>query len=348
MSIPTQARQYVLPKFEGIQSLTVREVPVPKPKVNKVLVKIHAVSLNYRDLIISLDKYPLPKKEKDLVPCSDLAGEIVSVGEDVKKWRVGDRVCANFALGHIYGDPDMGKLGTALGGAVDGGLTEYAAFPEQSLVKVPDYMTYEEASTLPCAAVTAYNGLCGSTPVKGGDWVLVQGTGGVSIFGLQLAVALGANVIATSSSDEKLKLATKLGAKHTVNYKTTPDWEKAVLELTGGRGVDHVIEVGGPGTFAKSLTSIRMGGSVYVIGFLGAGAGDDSSLSMQILSKAAVVRGVLVGSVQQFEDMNRLLTAREIHPVIDRVFEFEEAQEAYKHLQSQKHVGKIVIRVTKA
>ncbi|KIP06634.1 hypothetical protein PHLGIDRAFT_72382, partial [Phlebiopsis gigantea 11061_1 CR5-6] len=333
----------------GIHNLTVREFSVPQPKATEVLVKIHAASLNvrrFRDLIIANGTYPAAKNE-GLVPCSDMAGEVVAVGDAVAKWAVGDRVSANFNINHIFGDLTSENKDTALGGGIDGVLTEYRVFPSESLVRIPEHLSYEEASTLACAAVTAYNALLGPIPLKGGDWVLIQGTGGVSIFGLQLAAASGANVIATSSSDDKLEIAKKLGATHVINYKKTPDWEKEVLKITGGRGVDHIIEVGGPGTLNKSLESVRIGGSVHVIGFVAGRDADASQLPLQVLFKAATLRGILIGSRTQFEDMNRLIDARQIKPVVDSVFAFEQAQDAYAHLASQKHVGKVVIKVSK-
>ncbi|GJE89034.1 NAD(P)-dependent alcohol dehydrogenase [Phanerochaete sordida] len=344
--VPSKAREYFLPQLDGIHNLTIREVDVPQPGPTEVLVKVHAVSLNFRDLIIAQGTYPGPK-HAGLVPCSDMAGEIVARGAAVTEWAVGDRVAANFTQAHLHGDITRPMLDTALGGSIDGVLTEYRAFPADTLVRVPDYMTYEEASTLPCAAVTAYNALLGPAPLKGGDWVLVQGTGGVSVFALQIAAASGANVIATSSSDAKLALAKKLGAQHLINYKTTPDWEQEVLKITGGRGVDHVIEVGGPGTLTKSLDAVRMAGWVHLIGFLAGAQGDASDVPLKVLFKAAQLRGILIGSRVQFEDMLHLFSAREIHPVVDKVFDFEQAQEAYKLLESQKFIGKVVIKVSK-
>ncbi|KAI0337720.1 NAD-P-binding protein [Trametopsis cervina] len=346
MSIPAEARQYVLPKFDGINNLTVRQAPVPKPGKGEVLVKVHAVSLNYRDLMIASGKYGLPSPE-NVIPCSDMAGEIVAVGEGSRSehWKVGDRVCANFTQDHLHGDLTPEIQRTALGGSLDGCLAEYRTFPSYSLVKVPDNLSYEEASTLPCAAVTAWNALQGPKPVKAGDYVLVQGTGGVSIFALQFAVASGAIVIATSSSDEKLEIAKKLGAHHLINYKTTPDWDKEVLKITGGEGVHDIVEVGGPGTLDKSLNCVRMAGWIHVIGFLAGTDADMSGVPMKTLFKACMLRGVLIGSRTQFEDMNRLISGRKLKPVVDKVFSFDEAQAAYEYLESQKHVGKVVIKV---
>ncbi|KDQ55976.1 hypothetical protein JAAARDRAFT_195217 [Jaapia argillacea MUCL 33604] len=344
MSIPTLTREYRLPKNGGIHNLTLQETSIRAPSSSEVLVKVHAVSLQYRDLMVTTGKYPGAKE--DLVPGSDLAGEILAVGDSVTKWKKGDRVCANFALDHVYGDTSQDIGNTALGGPIDGVLTEYKILPAHSLVRVPEHLSYEEASTLPCAAVTAYNALHGPTPIKGGDTVLVLGTGGVSIFGLQFAVASGATVIATSSSDAKLEIAKNLGPKHVINYNQYPDWDKEVLKITNGRGVDHVIEVGGSGTFDKSLNSARYAGWIHVIGFVG-GAGDTKDIPRKALNKAALIRGIRIGSRSQFEDMNRLISGQTIKPVVDRVFSFEEAQKAYEYLQSQKHVGKVVIRVSK-
>ncbi|KAI0689391.1 NAD-P-binding protein [Cytidiella melzeri] len=359
MSIPTQTRQYVLPKaslFDAIENLTIREVPITQPKASEVLVKVHAVSLNFRDLLIAKGHYIAPTPA-NLIPCSDMAGEIVAIGGGVKPdlWKVGDRVCANFTLDHIDGDLTPKAQATALGGSIDGCLTEYRTFPAHSLVKCPENLSYEEASTLPCAAVTAWNALYGPKPLKGGDYVLVQGTGGVSMhlayalrlcsFALQLAVASGATVIATSSSDEKLEAAKKLGAQHVINYKDTPDWDKEVMKITNGVGVDHIIEVGGPDTLNKSLSCVRMAGWIHIIGFLGGWDSDVSQVPLKTLYRACMLRGILIGSRTQFEQMNRLIVARQIKPIVDKVFSFEQAESAYKYLESQKHVGKVVIKV---
>ncbi|KAH7924189.1 NAD(P)-binding protein [Leucogyrophana mollusca] len=342
MSIPKTIREY---RSQGDHhtNLKLQESPLSGPKANEVLVKIHAASLQYRDLMVSKGRYPGQKK--DVVPCSDMAGEIAAVGQDVTGWKVGDRVCANFALDHIHGDVNHDIQQTGLGGQIDGVLREYINVPVHSLVRVPDHLSYEEGSTLPCAALTAYNALLGPTPLKGGDFVLVLGTGGVSIFGLQLAVASGATVIATSSSDEKLEIAKKLGAHHVINYNTTPDWDDVVLKITEGKGVDHVIEVGGPGTIQKCIKAVRYAGWIHIIGFVAQGQGDLPIRAA--IGKALIFRGIQIGSVKQFEDMNRLIKAHQIHPVVDTVFPFEKAIEAYSYLESQKHVGKVVIKISK-
>ncbi|KAH9894770.1 NAD-P-binding protein [Cubamyces lactineus] len=343
-SIPLRTREYRIPKADGFQSLTLTEAPIPQLKATEVLIKVHAVSLQYRDLIIARGKYPRPQKD-NLIPCSDMAGEIVALGAEIKGWNLGDRVSSNFAVDHIFGDATDEIKATSLGGPIDGVLTEYKAIPAHALVRFPEHLSYEEASTLPCAAVTAYNALLGPCPLKGGDTVLVQGTGGVSIFALQLAVASGATVIVTSSSDIKLNIAKKLGAAHTINYTQTPNWDEEVLKITGGRGVDRIIEVGGPGTLMKSVNAVRCGGSIGLIGFV-AGPADVSMLPVEVIIKTILLRGILIGSRTQFEDMNKLISTAKLKPVVDKVFRFEEAREAYEYLASQKHVGKIVIKVS--
>lgn len=343
MSLPTKTRSYHLLE---VNNIVLRESDVPKLGSNEVLVKIHAVSLQYRDIVITNGTYPTGFKP-GLIPCSDAAAEIISVGNAVKDWKVGDRVCANFCLDHLNGDTNEKIQATALGGAIDGVLAEYKVFPAHSLVRIPENFTYEEASTLPCAALSAYNALLGPTPLKGGDFVLVQGTGGVSIFALQFAVASGATVIATSSSDEKLEVAKKLGAKYLINYKKTPNWDEEALKITNGRGVDHIVEVGGAGTIERSMKSVRPAGWIHTIGFV---SQDPSSgnIIMSSIRRACMIRGIQIGSVKQFEDMNRLISATGIKPVIDKVFSFEEYEEALKYLGSQQHVGKVVVKVAKS
>ncbi|KAI0077018.1 NAD-P-binding protein [Panus rudis PR-1116 ss-1] len=345
MSLPTKTVEYYLPKTTGIQDLTIREAPIQPLKANEVLVKIHAVSLNYRDLVIASGRYPALKPE--VVPCSDGAGEVIAVGSDVEGWKPGDRVTANFALDHLHGDVNAKIQRTTLGGAVDGVLTQYRNFPAHSLLKIPEHLSYEEAATLPCAAVTAWNALQGPTPLKAGDYVLVEGTGGVPIFALQFAAASGATVIATSSSNEKLEIAKKLGAKYTINYKENPNWGEEALKITGGRGVDHIIEVGGAGTLKQALPAVRYAGWVHGIGFVA--GGEDSKVSdlvLKLIFKGAIYRAILVGSVTQFEDMNRLIEGHKLRPIVDKVFPFDKAKDAYEYLASQKHVGKVVIKVS--
>ncbi|KAJ6548637.1 alcohol dehydrogenase superfamily protein [Mycena capillaripes] len=345
MTLPTTTRQYSYSQRGSFNNLVVQEVPVSAPHATEVLVKTHAVSLQFRDLMIAGGNY-FGSQPENLVPCSDMAGEVIAVGADVKEWKAGDRVCASFIIDKFHSD-STGEA--ALGGAVHGVLTEYRTFPAQALVAIPDHLSYEEASTLPCAAVTAYNALLsGYEPLKAGDVVLVQGTGGVSIFALQFAVASGATVIATSSSDEKLKTATKLGAKHVINYKTTPDWAAEVQKLTNGRGVDRVIEVAGNATLQQSINSVRKAGSIDIIGLLG-GLGEVPAVDIigPSIFKQLNIRGIYVGSVVQFKNMNRLMSANPetTRPIVDKVFGFDEAKEAFAHLESQAHVGKVVIKI---
>ncbi|KAJ6540013.1 hypothetical protein DFH09DRAFT_1368614 [Mycena vulgaris] len=345
MSFPPTTRQYAYPELGSYNNLVLQEVPVGAPKSNEVLVKTHAVSLQFRDLLIAGAMYPPP----NLVPCSDMAGEVIAVGDGVKEWKKGDRICANFMLDKLHGEQTAEIRATALGGAINGVLTEYRTYPAHSLVAIPSHLSYEEASTLPCAALTAYNALLsGYEPLKAGDTILVQGTGGVSIFALQFAVASGATVIATSSSDEKLKVATKLGAKHVINYKTTSNWDQEVLKLTNGMGVDRVIEVAGNSTLQRSISSVKISGSIDIIGLLG-GMADVPPVDIigPSIFKELKIRGISVGSVAQFKNMNKLISANVdlTRPIIDKVFAFEEAKAAYAYLESQAHVGKIVIKV---
>ncbi len=325
----------------GIDSLALAERPDPKPSYGQALVKIKAASLNFRDLLVVKGAYSrnLPP---GLVPCSDGAGEVVEIGEGVTRVKPGDRVAGIFMQTWISGELDEGKAKSALGGAIDGVLAEYVLFQEDGLVRVPEHLSYEEAATLPCAAVTAWNGLITSGGLKPGDTVLVLGTGGVSIFALQFAKISGARVIATSSSDEKLKRVKELGASDVINYKSVPDWEKKVLEITGRRGVDHVVEVGGAGTLPKSLRAVRMGGHISLIGVL-TGAGEANPLPA--VMKNIRIQGIYVGSREMFEAMNSAITFNQLHPVIDRVFSFEETKEAFGHMESGAHFGKVVIRL---
>ncbi|KIJ37709.1 hypothetical protein M422DRAFT_33607 [Sphaerobolus stellatus SS14] len=341
---PTITKEYRLPEYTGIQALRLHEAELVALRGNDVLMKVHAVSLQYRDLMVATGKYT-PGVKDNVLPCSDAAGEIVEVGSDVQGWKKGDRVCANFSVDHIAGDMTESIRQSALGGPIDGVLTQYKVLPAHCLVSIPGHLSYEEASTLPCAALTAYNALHGPVPMKAGDYILVLGTGGVSIFALQLATASGAVVIATSSSDEKLDKAKQLGAKHVINYKKTPEWDQEVLKITNGRGVDHIIEVGGPGTLPKSLKAVKYAGWIHTIGFLSSEPSEGANLAMECLSKACFIRGILIGSRHQFEDMNRLIIAARLRPVIDKVFSFDQAREAYEYLESQKHIGKVVIKV---
>lgn len=324
----------------GIENLNAVEKPDPEPGFYDVVVQVKATSLNFRDYQVVRGKYdpnmPLPR-----VPFSDGAGEVVAVGEGVTRFAVGDRVSSIFMRDWVGGQIQPHHAASALGGAIDGMLSGKVALPEHGLTPVPDHLSYEEAATLPCAAVTAWNGLVTQGGLKAGDTVLALGTGGVSIFALQFAKMFGAKVIITSSSDEKLARARELGADETINYKSNPDWEQEVLELTGGRGVDHVVEVGGPGTFAKSLQAVRMGGNIAMIGVLTGAAGEVPTAA--ILRKSVRVQGIYVGSREMFETMNRAISLHEMHPVVDITFPADEVQDALRHMGDAGHFGKIVV-----
>jgi len=323
----------------GFDSLRMTDRPDPRPGPGQVLLRMKAWSLNYRDLLVIKGHYN-PRLKLPLIPLSDGAGEVVDVGTDVTRVKIGDRVAGTFMPGWIDGRLTDAKARSALGGGVDGVLAEYAVLPAEGLVQVPAHLSDEEAATLPCAAVTAWNALVASGDIHAGDTVLIQGTGGVSLFALQFARLCGAAVIATSSSDAKLARVPQMGAAHGINYKTTPDWDKKVLELTGGLGVDHVVEVGGAGTVPRSLKSVRMGGTISLIGIL-SGVGEVNPLP--ILMKGVRVQGIFVGSRQMFEDMNRAIALHRLKPVVDRVFPFSEAHAALQYMESAAHFGKIVI-----
>lgn len=336
-------RAYQLPKGgAGIDALAKVERPNPKPAYRQVLVKVAACSLNFRDLGIVRGTYRMPVRD-NVIPLSDGAGEVVEVGGGVTRVKVGDKVAGCFFQRWPGGEPPPDVQAGALCGSIDGMLAEYAVLEEEGVVKIPAHLSLEEGATLPCAAVTVWNAMMEHARLIAGQTVLLQGTGGVSVFGLQLAHAMGIRTVITSSSDAKLARAKTLGASHTVNYKTTPDWEKAAMEFTAGRGVDHVVEVGGAGTLAKSFGAIRIGGRISMIGGL-SGAATELNPGL-ILARRANVQGISVGSTQMFEAVNRAIAANGIKPVIDKVFGFDEAIAAYKHMASGAHFGKIVIRV---
>jgi NADPH:quinone reductase-like Zn-dependent oxidoreductase len=326
----------------GAEGLKVEERPEPAPGPGEVAVRVRAASLNFRDLMVAKGLYN-PRIALPAVPLSDGAGEIVGVGPRVTDWHPGDRVAAAFMPGWVSGPPTEAGAHSALGAGGNGMLAEKVVLPASGVVRVPDHLTFEEASTLPCAAVTAWHALVSEGGVKAGDTVLIQGTGGVSTFALLFARMHGARVIATSGSDDKLARVISMGASDGVNYKTTPDWDKAVRGLTGGEGVDHVVEVGGAGTLTKSLRSVKMGGRVAMIGVLTGGAAEVTVLP--VLMKNIRVQGIYVGSRAMFEDMNRAITLHRTRPVIDRVFKLDEVQDAYRYMESASHFGKIVVRL---
>ena len=303
---------------------------------------MRAASLNFRDLLTVRGQYN-PRQPLPLIPCSDGVGEVVATGRGVSQVEVGDRVSPIFAQEWLSGQPTRSALASTLGGPLDGTLAEFMVLSEQGVVRVPEHLTDEEAASLPCAALTAWSALVTQGSLKAGDTVLVQGTGGVSIFALQFANLLGARVIVTSSSDEKLARARKLGAWETINYMTVPEWGKRALELTGGNGVDVVVEVGGAGTLARSLQAVRFGGQISLIGIL---AGASAELSViPILMRGVRVQGILVGHCDGFEAMNGAIAEHRLRPVVDRVFPLEQVREALEHMAGGKHFGKICLRV---
>src|SRR5690606_32564352 len=296
--------------------------------------RIRAASLNYRDLAVANGKYIGGPVARNVIPLSDGAGEVEAVGDGVTAFSPGDRVVATFT---------QGSPPAALGSPLDGTLTEYAVFPADGLLPIPAHLSFEEAATLPCAGVTAWNALMEGKITRPGDTVLTLGTGGVSILALQIAKAAGARVIITSSSDEKLERAKALGADATINYRRTPDWEKEVLALTGGRGADHVVEVGGAGTLPRSLQAVGQRGEIVLIGVLTPPSGDLNPHAL--MPKNATLRGVFVGDKPMFEALNRAIDVNAIQPVIDEVFDFDSAPDAYRRLESAQHFGQLVIRV---
>jgi NADPH:quinone reductase-like Zn-dependent oxidoreductase len=331
---------FEIQKSFGLDSLQLAERPDPKPGPGQVLLRMRAWSLNYRDLMVVKGVYN-PRLKLPLIPLSDGVGEVVEVGQGVSRVKAGDRVAGAFMPGWIDGPVTDAKAKTALGGGIDGLLAEYTVLPADGVVHVPAHLSDEEAATLPCAAVTAWNALVASGGLKAGASVLTQGTGGVSLFALQFARLSGARVIATSSSDAKLARALKMGASDGINYKTNPDWEKKVVELTGSVGVDHVVEVGGAGTLPRSLKAVRMAGTISLIGVL-SGAGEINPTP--ILMRNVRVQGIFVGSREMFEAMNRAISLHQLKPVVDRVFPFDEAREALRYMESGAHFGKIAIR----
>ncbi|CZR42832.1 uncharacterized protein FPRO_10135 [Fusarium proliferatum ET1] len=317
--------------------------PLPVLSDNEVLVKFHAASLNFRDIMIAQGTYPFDVKP-NIIPGSDGAGEVVAVGKKVTRFQEGSKVMTLFMQAYLGGPLTPMALGSAVGGSIDGTLREHGVFNENGLVDMPKNLSYLEAATLPCSALTAWNALYGLKTLLPGDWVLTQGTGGVSISALQFAKAAGARVVATTSSAAKAQKLKELGADHVINYKEIPNWGEEAKRLTGG-GVDHVLEVGGAHTITESLKAVSLGGVVTIIGWI-AGPGETGPSFPQILSSMAVIRGIVVGSRDQFEAMVRAIEAFDIKPVLDQhVFKLEGLKDAYQYLVDQKHFSKVVIKI---
>jgi NADPH:quinone reductase-like Zn-dependent oxidoreductase len=326
--------------FDGLVQV---EKPKPSPGHGEILVEMRAASLNFRDLLVPLGRYfggPVPT---DLIPLSDGAGEVVAIGAGVTRFKVGDRVAGTFFRNYVDGPPAAIDR-PALGSPVDGVMAEYVVFNQNDAVKIPANLTFLEAATLPCAGVTAWHALMvAGRAIKPGDNVLVLGTGGVSLQALQLAKAAGARVFVTSSDDNKLERARMLGASGLINYKTTPEWHAEVMKLTEGHGADCVIEVGGAGTLKNSMLSLAYAGKVAMIGVLSGFQGDTNP--HPIMLKGGNMHGIFVGSRAMFEQMNRAIEANDIHPVVDRVFQFNQLVEAFNYMQGQAHFGKVVIHI---
>jgi len=325
----------------GLDHLKLVDRPKPEPRRGELVIRTRAVSLNYRDTDMVAGTYPY-KFPLPLVPTSDGVGEVVAVGDGVTRAKVGDRVLGTFWQSWLGGDFDQTENIRQLGGDLDGMLQEYVRLDQEGLVHAPEHLSDEEASTLPCAALTAWQALVSEGRLKAGDAVLVQGTGGVSIFALQFSALFGARTIVMSSSDAKLERAKALGATHTINYVKTPVWRDEVRRLNGGRGVDHVVEVGGPDSFMQSLQAIRLGGQIHMIGYVGSKQGAMNPL--EILYRRAVVRGIPIGSRESFEHMNRAIALHKMRPVVDRVFPWTEARAALEYMRQGKHFGKIVLK----
>jgi NADPH:quinone reductase-like Zn-dependent oxidoreductase len=325
----------------GLENLALADIPIPEPAAHEVLIRVNAVSLNYRDKLLVEGLYN-PEVRFPMTQVADAVGEVVQIGANVSRFRIGDRVISNYATRWIDGRPAADEVVHTLGNTIQGGLAEYLLLSEQTFVHAPSYLTDEEASTLPVAALTAWHALVKHGGLSSDQTVLVQGTGGVSIFGLQLAVAAGARVIVTSSSDEKLRKTKELGAHDVINYADTPEWHREALRLTDGRGVDQVLEVAGGRSLGQSIETIRPGGQIAVIGILD---GFTSQIPIfPVLQRQVSIRGILTGSRKMFESLNAELEKTRIRPVIDTAYSFEEVIEAYRHLY-RGAFGKIVIRV---
>ena len=337
-------KAYLIKAGQKIAGLKQVQRELSAPAAHEVLVRMRAVSLNYRDLMVADGRY-LRAGDNPVIPCSDGAGEVIAIGAQVTRFSVGDRVIASFFPKWIHGAPTLQNTADALGAAVDGMLAEETVLHESALVAMPEHLSYVEAATLPCAGVTAWNSLFVEGDLRAGDSVLLLGTGGVSIWALQLAKAAGLRTIVTSSSDAKLDRARSLGATATINYLTIPEWQDEVLRLTAGQGVDLVLEVGGLGTLNRSIASIRMGGGKVAI--IGGVSGLDCGFNpLALIGGAKRLSGIFVGSRDMLEDLIRFMTTTEMYPVVDRVFPFQKARDAYRYLEKAEHFGKVVIQVS--
>lgn len=325
--------------------LVIVDRPPPEPKAGEVLVRVRACSLNYRDWLMMQGVYN-PKQKLPLIPLSDGAGEVVATGAGVSGFKPGDRVLGHFFPNWPSGEPSVEKFSVSMGGPYDGWLCEQRTYPAHALARIPDHLSFEEAASLPCAALTAWSAIVTLGKVQPGDLVLVQGTGGVSLFALQFAKMAGAEVIVTSSSDEKLQKAKTLGADHGINYRSNPEWGRAARAISGGKGLDHIVEVGGAGTLNQSIRAIRPGGTISMIGVLSGPMSNDLLLPLVVMQQVRL-QGVTVGSKEGFDAMLRAMTLSKMKPVLDRSFDFSESgvRAAYDHMGKGAAFGKIVIRL---
>ncbi|WP_158816751.1 NAD(P)-dependent alcohol dehydrogenase [Methylocapsa sp. S129] len=331
-------RAYYFDKLgAGIDGLALGERRDPRPGPGEALVKIRARSLNYRDLRILTGLYPVPGRV-GLVALSDGAGEVVALGEGVSRVAIGDRVAATYFPQWIEGRFSMAMAADQFGCTRDGVLAQLLAVSERALIKVPSHLSFEEAATLPCAALTAWSALLGPRPILPRETVLTIGTGGVALFALQFAKLFGARVVAITSTDAKAERLRQLGADEVVNYRSSPEWHLVVRERTGGRGVDHVVETGGLDTMPRSIAAAAEEGVVTLVAALGQG-----NIDARTFANPVIVRRVYVGSRTHFEAMNQAIAAHKLRPVIDRTFGFDEARRAYQHFEARAHIGKVVI-----
>ncbi|HUV20179.1 MAG TPA: NAD(P)-dependent alcohol dehydrogenase [Gammaproteobacteria bacterium] len=333
-------RAYEIVSDGGVEALALNSRPTPQPGPGEILVRMRASSINYRDLSTIVDPaargIPYPR-----IPNSDGAGEVVEIGAGVTRFAAGDRVAGCFFQNWSDGRISTTAMASALGGPIDGVLAEEVVFSEQGAVHLPPQLSFEEGATLPCAGLTAWNCLIEQGGLTAGKTALFLGTGGVSIFGLQIAKMIGARAIITSSSDAKLARAASLGADELINYRQTPDWQTRVLELTAGVGVDVTIETGGGGTLEQTIEATRVGGTISLIGVLTAGTINPSS----VMRKSIRLQGVYVGNRRMFEDMNAALGLNQVTPVIDQLFAFDDARSAYQIMREASHFGKLVVTI---
>ncbi|KAK1977716.1 zinc-binding dehydrogenase [Colletotrichum cereale] len=342
---------------DGLDKFFLASAPIPQPGPGEVLVKINAVSLNYRDTEVAMGLYNHhktinPGEAEPLVPASDMCGCVEAVGDGVERWKTGDRVVSIFNQSHIKGQIKAADMKSGLGFPLEGVLQSYRVFSAEGLVKAPKHLSDEQAACLPIAALTAWMSINQFRPLGQpggkGEVVVCQGTGGVAISGLQIAKAAGATVIITSSSDEKLEKARALGADHTVNYRTNPNWDEKVNEVTKGEGADIILETGGAKTLRHSFEAVRFGGTIACIGYLSGKVDaeeDRTNVNLLALRKTVTLKGLINGPRERFEEMIDFYEDKGIKPVVDRVFDFQEADKAYQYLYSGGHFGKVVVRV---